>query len=128
MACGANPKNEKAHFVGTISFIVGVYGGFIHIGVGIFLLSVLVLNVGYDLVKANALKVFLVLLYSPFALFVFIVGNQVNYTFGLISAIGNVLGGIVASRMAIQKGAGFIRWFLVSIILVFSVHLLFFSK
>lgn len=104
-------------------FALGIYGGFIHIGVGIFLISVLVLQAGYDLVKANALKVFLVFLYSPFALAVFIWSNQVNYAFGLIAAIGNVLGGILASRLAIKKGAGFVRWFMVLVILVFATKL-----
>lgn len=107
-------------------FAVGVYGGFIHIGVGIFLLSALVLNAGYDLIKANALKVFIVFLYSPFALAVFIIHNQVDYRLGLISAIGNIFGGIVASRMALKKGAGFVRWFLVVVILLFSIRLILF--
>ncbi|MBI9068937.1 MAG: sulfite exporter TauE/SafE family protein [Salinivirgaceae bacterium] len=107
-------------------FAVGLYGGFIHIGVGIFLLAVLVLNAGYDLVKANALKVFIVFLYSPFALAVFMLNNQVDYKLGLISAIGNVFGGIVASRMALNKGAGFVRWFLVIVIILFSIKLFLF--
>ncbi|MGE4289850.1 MAG: sulfite exporter TauE/SafE family protein [Salinivirgaceae bacterium] len=107
-------------------FILGLYGGFIHIGVGIFLLAILVLNAGYDLVKANALKVFLVFLYSPFALGVFILNDQVAYSYGLISAVGNVFGGILASRIAVKKGAGFIRWFLVVVIILFSIKLLFF--
>ena len=104
-------------------FAVGTYGGFIHIGVGIFLLVTLVLNTGYELVKANALKVFVVFLYSPFALAVFIFHGQVDYRLGLISAIGNVIGGIVASRMALQRGAHFIRWFLVVIIVLFTARL-----
>lgn len=109
----------------VIFFFVGIYGGFIHIGVGVFLLAFLVLNAGYDLVKANALKVFIVFLYSPFALGIFILNNQVDYRLGLISAIGNVFGGILASRLAIKKGAGFIRWFLVLIIILFTIKLFF---
>jgi uncharacterized membrane protein YfcA len=107
-------------------FTIGVYGGFIHIGVGLFLLSALVMSAGYDLIKANALKVFIVFLYSPFALAVFILNNQVNYKLGLISAIGNVIGGIIASKFAISKGAGFVRWFLVIVILLFAIKLLLF--
>jgi len=105
---------------------LGVYGGFIHIGVGIFLLASLVLSAGYDLIKANALKVFIVFLYSPFALLVFILNNQVDYRLGLISALGNILGGVLASKFAIKKGASFIRWFLVVIILLFCMKLLLF--
>ncbi|MBE0640761.1 MAG: sulfite exporter TauE/SafE family protein, partial [Bacteroidales bacterium] len=49
-------------------FLMGIYGGFIHIGVGYFLLAGIVLGAGYDLVRANAIKVMIVLLYVPFAL------------------------------------------------------------
>jgi len=105
-------------------FVIGAYGGFVHIGVGIFLLAALVLNGGYDLVRANALKNFVVFMYSPFALAVYIYSGQIHYAMGLISAIGNVFGGIVASQFAVNKGATFIRWFLVVIIIVYSAKLL----
>jgi len=105
-------------------FIIGLYGGFIHIGVGIFMLSVLVLNAGYDLVKANAIKVMTVLLYSPFALAVFVMNDQVHYGMGLIAAIGNVFGGYVGSRMAISWGNNFVRWVLIVVIIAFSAYLL----
>ncbi|MBU8891952.1 MAG: sulfite exporter TauE/SafE family protein [Bacteroidales bacterium] len=105
-------------------FIIGLYGGFIHIGVGIFMLSVLVLNAGYDLVKANAIKVMIVFLYSPFALAVFMMNDQVHYGIGLIAAIGNVFGGIVGSKMAINWGSNFVRWVLMVVIVVFSAYLL----
>ncbi len=107
-------------------FGIGLYGGFIHIGVGIFLIAILVLNAGYELVKANALKVFIVFLYSPFALGIFMFNHQVDYRLGLISAIGNVFGGIVASRFAIQKGANVVRWFMMVVIILFSIKLLFY--
>jgi len=48
-------------------FLIGVYGGFVQVGVGYFLLAALVLVAGFDLVRANALKVWVVLLYTPFA-------------------------------------------------------------
>jgi len=108
----------------SIFFGIGLYGGFIHIGVGIILLSAIVLNAGYDLVKANAIKIMIVFLYSPFALAVFMLNSQVNYEVGLIAAIGNVAGGIVGSNLAISKGSGFVRWILVAVILLFAGYLL----
>jgi len=101
-----------------IFFLVGLYGGFIHIGVGLFLLAALVLNAGYDLIKANVLKVFLVLIYSPFTLAIFMVNGQIQYGIGLIAAIGNVFGAIAGSRFAIHRGSNFIRWFVAVIILI----------
>ncbi|MCK5170154.1 MAG: sulfite exporter TauE/SafE family protein [Bacteroidales bacterium] len=120
---------QKIHSKPTIIqlilfFFIGLYGGFIHIGVGIFMLSVLVLNAGYDLVKANAIKVMTIFLYSPFALAVFIMNDQVHYGMGLIAAIGNIFGGIVGSKMAISWGNSFVRWVLMIVIIVFSAYLL----
>ncbi|NIV39576.1 MAG: TSUP family transporter, partial [Anaerolineae bacterium] len=57
-------------------FLVGVYGGFIQAGVGIFLLATLVLGIGYDLVRANAVKVGIVLLFTVAALAVFVRNSQ----------------------------------------------------
>ena len=105
-------------------FLIGIYGGFIHIGVGIFLLAALVLHGGFDLVKANALKVFIVFLYSPFALLVYMLNGQVHYGIGMIAAIGNVLGGLVASQFALSWGSNFVRWLLILIILLFSLRTL----
>ncbi len=99
---------------------IGFYGGFIHIGVGIFLLAGLVLISGYDLVRGNAIKILAVMIYSPLAFLVFALNNQVDYRIGLISAIGNVIGGIIASQLAVTWGARFIRWFLTIAILLFA--------
>lgn len=119
---GQVEKQElKVNWKQWILFIaIGFYGGFTHIGVGIFLLAGLVLSAGYDLVRGNAIKILAVLVYSPLALIVFMVNNQVDYRIGLISAIGNVIGGILASNVAVTWGAGFIRWFLTAIILIFA--------
>lgn len=99
---------------------IGFYGGFIHIGVGIFLLAGLVLISGYDLVRGNAIKILAVMIYSPLAFLVFALNNQVDYRIGLISAVGNVIGGIIASQLAVTWGAKFIRWFLTIAILLFA--------
>ncbi len=106
-----------------IFFFIGIYGGFIHVGVGYFILAGLVLNAGYDLVKANALKVFIVLLYAPFTIIVFIYNKQINYEYGLIHAIGNIIGAYVASRFAVSWGANFVRWVIIIIILFTSAQM-----
>jgi len=104
-------------------FFIGVYGGFIHVGVGYFLLAGLVLGAGYELVKANAVKVLIILLYSPFTIFIFFANGQINWAYGLIMAIGNVVGALIASRMAVKKGAKFVRWVIIAVILLTSLHL-----
>ncbi len=102
----------------AIFFFIGIYGGFIHMGVGYFLLAGIVLGAGYDLVKANAIKVFIVLAYAPFTLLVFLFHDQINWTYGLILAIGAVVGALIASRLAVAKGVDFVKWVIVIVILV----------
>ncbi|MCF6184112.1 MAG: sulfite exporter TauE/SafE family protein [Bacteroidales bacterium] len=114
-------KHRFRHII--LYFLIGTYGGFIHVGVGIFLLIALVSVSGYDLVKANSLKVFTVFIYTPFALAVFMINGEIHYAMGLIAAAGNTLGGIFASKFAIKHGAEPLRWFLVIVIVVFTLYL-----
>ena len=101
-----------------IFFVVGFYGGFIQVGVGYFLLMALVLGVGYDLVKANAVKNLIVFFYAIFALLVFMLDGKVNYLYGCILSVGSMIGAWIASYLAVKKGAGFIRAvILVSVVL-----------
>ncbi len=104
-------------------FFIGVYGGFIHMGVGYFLLAGIVGMAGFDLVKANAIKVFIVLAYAPFTLLVFLWYGQVNWKYGLILAIGAVIGALIASRLAVSKGVNFVKWVIVIVILVTSADM-----
>jgi uncharacterized membrane protein YfcA len=108
----------------VIFFLIGIYGGFIQAGVGIFLLAGLVLGVGYDLVRANAVKVLIVLCFTLFALVVFVLNGQVWWGIGLLLAIGNAGGGWVAAHMAVERGAVFIRWLLIAVVAVSAAKLL----
>ncbi len=107
-----------------VFFLIGIYGGFIQIGVGYYLLAAIVLGSGFDLVRANAIKVWIVLLYTLAALMVFIFNKQVHWQFGLVHAIGNVIGAWIATRLAIKRGVEFVRWVIIVVILVFSADLL----
>lgn len=105
-------------------FAIGVYGGFIQAGVGIFLLAGLVLSIGYDLVRANAIKMLIVLCFTLFALVVFIFNDQVWWGVGLLMAVGSGLGGWMASSMAVERGTVFVRWILIVVVLVSAAALL----
>lgn len=110
-------KKTQIHIY-LLYFLIGLYGGFIHIGVGYFLLLALVLINGYDLIKANALKNFLVMLYIPFSLIIYIIKGQVYWEYGLVHSIGNIIGAYVASKYAQNLGTSFVRYLLILIILI----------
>jgi uncharacterized membrane protein YfcA len=105
-------------------FAVGVYGGFIQAGVGIFLLAALVLTVGYDLVRANAVKIVIILVFTLFSLFVFANNDQVNWGMGLLLGVGNMLGAWLAARLTVKRGAVWVRQLLLASVGLSAAYLL----
>lgn len=106
-----------------IFFFIGIYGGFIQMGVGFFLLAGLVLGGGLDLVKANAVKVFIVLIYTVFALAVFFLNDQVNLKAGLILAAGNMIGAWLGAHFTVKGGARYVRYVLIFAIVLVTLNL-----
>jgi uncharacterized membrane protein YfcA len=105
-------------------FFIGIYGGFIQVGVGIWLLVGLVLGLGYDLVRANAVKVAIVFSLTLAALAVFVLNGQVQWREGLILAVGNMLGARAGTRFAVERGVIWVRRVLIAIVLFSASQLL----
>lgn len=97
--------------------LIGFYGGYIYIGLGYLLLGVMFARFRFDIIKANALKNFVILATSPFAFLVFVLNDQVNYGFGLLHAAGNIAGAWVASHYASIFGVRFLKWFIIAVII-----------
>lgn len=104
-------------------FAIGIYGGFIQVSVGLFLIASLVLGSGYNVVGANALKNLIVLVFTAAALVVFIVHDQVQWTLGLLLGAGQSLGAWAAARMAVKRGADFVRWTVIVIVVLSAIAL-----
>jgi uncharacterized membrane protein YfcA len=109
-----------------IFFFVGIYGGFIQAGVGFIMLLALSSVNNLSLVKSNAVKVTVVLIYTLAAVVVFAYNDKINWKIGLILALGNGLGGWLASRWSVDKGDGLVRKFLIVVVVVMAVKLWFF--
>lgn len=105
------PKSGSLQIV--IFFLIGFYGGFIQVGVGFLLLAGLVMGCGFDLVKGNALKVLIVMVYTLIALLVFWAKNQIDLLMGLLLGAGSMLGAYIGARFTIRGGAVWIRYFLI---------------
>ena len=106
-----------------VFFLIGLYGGFIQMGVGFFLLAGLVLGSGYDLVKANAVKVFIVLIYTIFSLGIFIYHQQVDILAGLILAAGNMTGAWLGVHFSVKGGAKYVRYVLIAALVIVILNL-----
>ena len=83
-------------------FAIGIYGGFIQAGVGIFLLTGLVLINRYTLKSGNGIKLLVVVLYSIPSLAVFFWFDQVHLGYGLAMAVFQAFGAWLAVKWVIH--------------------------
>ncbi len=110
----------------VVSFFgVGIYGGFVQAGVGFFVITALLIH-GLDLVRINAIKVFVIFAYTFVALGVFIYHGQVDYSLGFALAAGTSVGGMIGPKLAVDKGHDWIKKVVSITVLVFALKLLFF--
>ena len=81
-------------------FILGVYGGFIQMGMGVFFLAITVLLARFDLIEANGMKAFIIAAYTVVVLAIFQWQGLVDWRLGSIVAVGQTLGGYLTARFA----------------------------
>ena len=118
----------KYLWAGIIAFFfIGIYGGFINAGIGFVIILFLHYVNRMNLVRVNATKVAAVFVYTLAALAVFIWNNKVNWTVGLLLALGQGVGAWLASRISVNKGDGFIKIFLVIMVVAMAIKLWFFT-
>lgn len=126
-AGNASPETEVPARLSGVAFSatffgVGVYGGFVQAGVGFFILALAMLA-GFDLVRGNALKVLVVLVFTPLALVLFAVAGKVDWGMGIALAGGNLLGGLIGTHLTILKGHAWVKRVVVVMIVVFALKL-----
>lgn len=83
-------------------FAVGVYGGFIQMGMGIFFLAIAVLGARMTLLKANVIKVMAVGIYTVPAIVLFALDGKVHWIYGATIGIGQLVGGWLTARYAVK--------------------------
>ena len=108
-------------------FFIGIYGGFINAGIGFIIMLFLNYVNKLDLVRVNATKVTLVLIYTTAALATFILSGHIDLKYGIALAVGNAAGAFFASRYAVKKGEGVIKTVMMVMVVAISVKLWFFN-
>ena len=97
----SNPDKKLHPLISIPIFLsLGFYGGFIQMGMGIFFLAVMVLVARYHIIEANAVKIFVVTLYTLFAVVVFQYKGLIHWQIGLVLAGGQAVGGWLAASFA----------------------------
>ena len=115
---------KKRNFISIfLFFCIGVYGGFIQAGVGFIIMAALTGIHNLNLVKTNSIKVFVVLCYTPVALLIYIYKGKVLWIFGLVLAIGNAIGGWIASRWSTGVNEKWIRLLLILTLSTLAIKL-----
>ena len=109
-----------------LMLVAGFWGGFIQIGVGFIMMPILHRVMGLDLVTTNSHKVFIALVYTIVALFVFASQLQLYWMHGIVLGIGMAAGGVFGARFQVQKGEKSIKWVLNIVLIGFIIKLLFF--
>lgn len=104
-------------------FGVGLYGGFIQVGVGFVLMASLKYLLRANLVRVNMHKVFIVFIYTIPAIAVFIGAGKVDYALGLSLAVGNMIGGWFGAKLSVRKGEKFINYVLIAAMLIIALKL-----
>jgi hypothetical protein len=91
-----------------VFFAIGLFGGAFQAGVGLFLVLALS-HAGYDLVRANSIKVVINAVLTAVAVPIFVLRAQVDWTPALILAAGYIAGGVIGVRVAVRGGERIIR-------------------
>ncbi len=107
----------------AIFFGIGLYGGAIQAGVGLFLIAALARS-GLDLVRANVIKVVVIGSLTLVAVPVFIAHGQVDWPLALALLVGFGLGGEIGARAAVKGGERLIRPVLVVSVVLMAGRML----
>jgi len=91
----SSSRNNKSWVSILTYFAIGIYGGFIQAGVGIFLLASIVLISKYSLKEGNGIKLLIILAFAIPTLAVFVYHNQVHIGFGLGMAVCQSIGALL---------------------------------
>lgn len=109
-------------------FVIGLYGGFIQIGIGIMVIFAVHLVSDSDLIESNYLKLVIILIYTFPTTLYFIFEGKILWVPALALTVGQIIGAVLAgifSNVA-RSAEHWIRRLLVVMIIATLVKVLFF--
>ncbi len=123
---GEERLDTKSQVIGSLFFVLlGVYGGFVQAGIGFMVIAVLSLVNNLNLVTANYVKVFAAIVYTGVSVIVFGLEGKIQWSTGLVLAVGHALGGWYASRWSVSAGEVWIKRVMIVSILAMAIKLWF---
>lgn len=107
---------QEALRLAFIGAMIGFYDGFFGPGTGSFFVFLLVRWLGFDFLHASAGAKILNTASNSAALILFTCQGYVWWYLAIPLAIANVLGSFLGTRLALKKGASFVRYFFILIV------------
>jgi uncharacterized membrane protein YfcA len=107
----------------TVGFTIGFYDGALGPGTGSFLVFALVGLLGYSFLEASAKARLANWATNLGALTLFVPQGAVLWKVGLVMGACNLAGGYVGARVAVSRGAGFVRIFFILVVSAFILRI-----
>ena len=101
----------------AISFVVGLYDGFIGPGTGSFLVVAFIAIMGFDFLHASANAKMVNLATNFGSICLFFLKGKIIWAIAVPMAFSNAFGGWIGAKLAISKGNGFIRIFFLVVVI-----------
>lgn len=112
--------------VWPMMLVLGFYGGFIQMGMGVFYLAILVLVARLPMIEANTIKALSVGLFTIIAVGVFSFSGQIFWMIGLVMGVAQFFGGWIAAHYASKiPGASKAAYYVLIIAILLSLVKLF---
>lgn len=125
---GANDihaRLEKRPFYMLFGLAIGFYDGFFGPGTGSFWTMVLMMMLGYSMMRATATTKVMNFTSNFVALLFFLSVGQVYFVEGIVMGVGQFLGARVGSGLVIKRGTAFIRPVFITMVLALVARLIY---
>jgi uncharacterized membrane protein YfcA len=120
--------NPKWYVYIPLLLALGFYGGFIQMGMGIFFLIIMVLGMRINLIESNAIKGFVIAVYTLLLIAIFHYQEMIDWKLGGIMAVGQTLGGYLTAKFASKyKKADQVAYYVLIVVMVLAIFKLFFG-
>jgi uncharacterized membrane protein YfcA len=122
-APGAPTKNKGQFFI--IFLTMGFYGGFIQAGLGLMMMVVLARFANLSVVRGNAIKMAITMVYTFPVLLIFIWNDQVDWPAAIALAVGQVIGTAIAGKFLThsKKATKIVEGLLIAMIVLSIVRM-----
>lgn len=106
--------------------LLGFYGGFIQMGMGVFYLAMLVLIARLPMIEANTIKALSVGIFTILAVIIFAISGQIIWFIGLTMGVAQFFGGWLSAHYASKiPGASKLAYYVLIVAVMLSLLKLF---